>query len=71
MFAVQLDAAPVSGHQADDDIEAGRLAGPVRTEQAHHLAAADGKRNVVDEGAVDLRPADESALHAKAEPATT
>ena len=39
-LALDRDLAAVGPHQADDHVEAGRLAGAVRPEQADHLAAA-------------------------------
>src|SRR6266550_3462258 len=51
ILAVQLDAAAVGGNQTDDHVEARRLSGAVRTEQAHDLAARDVERNVVDDRA--------------------
>ncbi len=43
------DLAGVGAHQADDHVEAGRLAGAVRPEQADDLAAADGEVHVLDD----------------------
>ncbi len=40
-WPVDRDLAAVGAHQADDHVEAGRLAGAVRAEQADHLAALD------------------------------
>src|SRR6185437_5797249 len=51
VLTVELDAAAVGGDEPDDHVEARRLAGPVRTEQADHLSARDVERHVVHDGA--------------------
>ncbi len=45
-FAIDHDVTVVQRHQADHHVEAGRLAGAVRAEQAHDLAALHGQRDV-------------------------
>src|SRR5687768_2411802 len=44
VLAVERDAPPVAGHEADDHVEGGGLAGAVRAEQADDLAACDRDR---------------------------
>src|SRR6185503_19024647 len=51
LAVVQVDAAGVRGHQADDHVEAGGLAGAVRAQQADHLAACHVERHTVHHGA--------------------
>src|SRR5512138_1363283 len=51
VFAVELDRAAVGGHEPDDHVEARRLAGAVRTEQAHDFAARDVERDVLNDSA--------------------
>src|SRR6266581_7440682 len=50
IVAVELDRATIGGHQADDHVEAGRLARAVGSEQADDLTTADGERDVVNDG---------------------
>src|SRR5690606_17691400 len=53
--AVQHDPPAIDGHQTDDHVEAGRLAGAVGTEEADDLAAAHLERYAVhDEAPVVL-----------------
>ena len=47
--AVDLDRALVDRHEAGDHVEAGRLAGAVRPEQADGLAGAHAERHAVDD----------------------
>jgi lipopolysaccharide export system protein LptA len=58
VLAVEEDAAAVRLHQAHDRIEAGRLAGAVRPEQADHLAAMHVERHVVKDRAPIIRLGD-------------
>ena len=48
VVAVDLDPALVDGHEAGDHVETGRLAGAVRAEQPHCLAAPHHQRHAVD-----------------------
>ena len=50
-LAVDADLAGVGTHQADHHVEAGRLAGAVGAEQAHHLAGAHGQVHVLHDHA--------------------
>jgi hypothetical protein len=62
---VQQDPARVGLHQPHDRIEAGRLAGAIRAQQADHLAAMHFEADVMKDGALvvalgempDLEPA--------------
>ena len=47
---VEVDAAGVDRNQPDDHVEAGRLAGAVRAEQADHFAARNLQRHVLHHG---------------------
>src|SRR5579859_674377 len=42
----EVDAAGVAGNEADDHVEGGGLAGAVRSEQPHHLAALELERQI-------------------------
>ena len=57
VLPVEEDSAAVRLHQAHDRIEAGRLAGAVRAEQADDFAAVDVERHVVKHGppVIDFR----------------
>jgi hypothetical protein len=48
--AVDLDASGVRGHQADDHVETGGLAGAVGAEQADDFAADHGQGYVLHHG---------------------
>src|SRR5690606_21389447 len=48
---VDLDAARIGGHEADDHVEAGGLAGPVGAQQPHDLAADVRQRNILPDRA--------------------
>ena len=52
VLPIHHDAPGIGAHEAHDRIEAGRLASPVRTEQAEHLALADAQRNIGQDGAL-------------------
>ena len=54
-LALDRDLAAVGADQADDHVEAGRLAGAVRAEQADDLAALDREADAVDDGARPVR----------------
>ena len=47
--AIELDAAGIGRHQADDHVETGGLAGAVGAEQADDLAGVEGQREIVDD----------------------
>ena len=48
---VQVNAATISLDQADDHVEARRLAGAIRAQQADHLATAYLEGHVLDDSA--------------------
>ena len=56
--AVEVDAAGIRLHQADDHVERRGLAGAVRTEQSDGLAAAQFDRHVADDRALSIGLAD-------------
>src|SRR5262249_24438601 len=49
--------------QTEQDLDHARLAGPVRSEQAHHLAAADGEGHTADRGLPPVALAQSRAPH--------
>ena len=49
---VEMHGAGVARHQPDNHVEAGRLAGTVRTEQPYDLPALHGEADVVDDEAI-------------------
>src|SRR5262249_38286222 len=51
IVTVELDAPSVGSDEPDDHVEAGGLAGAVRTEKADDFAARDIERDVVNDGA--------------------
>ena len=75
IVAVDLDRALVDRHQPGDHVEAGRLAGAVRAEQADGLAGAHAQRHAVDDRAGPCSswsaPRDQRALELRSsQPAT-
>src|SRR5213075_2047349 len=49
VLTVELHGAGVGGDQAGNDVEAGRLAGAVRAEQPHNLAALDRNADIAQD----------------------
>ena len=48
-LVVEVDLAVLAAREADDHVEGGGLAGAVRTQQAHHLAALDLERQILED----------------------
>ncbi len=48
VLAVEHDAAGIGGHQTDDHVETGGLAGTVGAEQADHFTRIEGQPEVLD-----------------------
>src|SRR5262245_669947 len=64
---VPADGALIGGQQAAYDFEQRRLAGPVRSDQAHNLAAAHAERHALEREQVSEAERDVTdAQHARA-----